>query len=57
MEASAMDPVALSTDLAASSVGQQVSVSVLRAVDNLSKNVAAELFSSLGLGSNVDIRA
>lgn len=52
-----MDAVALSTGLAAGAVNQQVAVGVLHAVENLDKAVASELFSSIGLGANVDIRA
>ncbi|MFN2448795.1 MAG: hypothetical protein ABR508_03240 [Candidatus Baltobacteraceae bacterium] len=52
-----MDAAALSTALASSAANQQVAVSVVRAVDDLDRNVAAELFSSIGLGAAVDIRA
>jgi len=52
-----MDVSALSSVLASSSVGQQVDVGVLKALQNLQTNVAAELFASLGLGQSVDTRA
>ena len=39
------------------SVGQQVDVGVLKALQNLDRNVTAELFSSLGLGTVVDAYA
>lgn len=47
----------LSSVLASGSVGQQVDVGVLKALQNLEANVAAELFASLGLGQSVDTRA
>lgn len=49
-----MDIASLSSGLALSGVGQQVDVGVLKALQNLSKATAAELFSSIGLGSQVD---
>lgn len=48
---------ALSTGLSASSVADQVQIGVVRAVNNLDKTLASELFSSLGLGQNVDLHA
>ena len=36
------------------SVGEQVDIGVLGALQNLDKNVAAELFSSIGLGGTID---
>ncbi|MBV9270348.1 MAG: hypothetical protein JO165_04585 [Candidatus Eremiobacteraeota bacterium] len=38
-------------------VSQQIDVSVLSAVQNLEQNVAARLFSSLGVGTVVDTYA
>ena len=52
-----MDIASLSTGMAASAVGQQVDVGVLRAVQNLDENVAAELFASMGVGRSVDALA
>jgi uncharacterized PurR-regulated membrane protein YhhQ (DUF165 family) len=52
-----MDVGALSTGLATSAVGQQVDVGVLKTLQNLDKNLAAELFASIGLGQAVDTRA
>ena len=52
-----MDIGALSSGMALSSVGQQVDVGVLKALQNLDQNVAAELFASIGLGSGVDASA
>jgi hypothetical protein len=48
---------ALSTSLSAASVSGQIQVGVVRSVDNLDKTLATELFSSLGLGQNVDFHA
>lgn len=52
-----MDVASLRTALASSAVGQQVDAGVLRTLQNLDKNVAAELFASLGLGTGVDASA
>ncbi len=52
-----MDAVALSTGLAAGAINSQIAVGVLHAVQNLDKNVASELFASLGLGSSIDVHA
>ena len=50
-----MDGVAsLSTGLAAASVSEGVSVSLLSNIQTLDKIVAAKLFSSIGLGNNID---
>ncbi|MHB8141444.1 MAG: hypothetical protein ACYDA5_03755 [Vulcanimicrobiaceae bacterium] len=49
-----MDVQGIATQLASSSVTGQVNSSVLAAVQNLSKNLAAELFASIGLGSSID---
>jgi hypothetical protein len=38
-------------------LGQQIDVGVLGALQNLDRNVANELFSSLGLGTLVDTYA
>lgn len=46
---------ALSSALSTSAISDQISVGVIKAVQNLDKNVAAELFSSIGLGQNVDL--
>ena len=52
-----MDVASLSTGLAQSAVDSQVSVSVLKSLQNLDKSVAAELFGSIGLGTAVDALA
>lgn len=52
-----MDPVSLSTGLAQSAVSSQVGVSVLKSLQNLDKSLAAELFGSIGLGTNVNALA
>ena len=44
----------LSTGLAAASVSEGVSVSLLSNIQTLDKIVAAKLFSSIGVGSSVD---
>lgn len=48
---------ALSSGMALASVGQQVDVGVMKALQNLDKNVASELFASIGLGSGIDVKA
>lgn len=52
-----MDVGALSTELATTSVAQQVDIGVPKTLQNLDKNLAAELFASLGIGQSVDTRA
>jgi hypothetical protein len=52
-----MDLSTIGTGLAQSAVGQQIDAGVLKALQNLDKNAAAELFASLGLGTAVDTRA
>jgi hypothetical protein len=52
-----MDVGSLSTAMTMSAVGSQVDVGVLKAVQNLDQAVAAELFSSIGLGGSVDALA
>ncbi len=52
-----MDVGALSTGLAMSSVGNQVDVGVLKAIQNLDKTMSGELFASIGLGKGVDAYA
>lgn len=52
-----MDVGSISTELAQGAVAGQVDVGVLKAVQNLDQNVAAELFASIGLGNGVDASA
>ncbi len=49
-----MDGAALSTSLSLSATSGRVDVNVLKAVQNLDKNVAAQLAASIGIGQNVD---
>ena len=49
-----MDLSSIASGLAASSVTQGVDVGVLKAVQNLDQAQAALLFSSIGLGSQVN---
>lgn len=52
-----MDAGSVSTVLAQSAVSEQVGVGVLKALQNLDQNLAARLFSSIGIGQNIDISA
>lgn len=52
-----MDIAALSTSLSASATAGQIDVGVLKALQNLDQNVAAQLAASLGIGRNVDTYA
>lgn len=52
-----MDVSALACAMSLASTGAQVETGVLKAIQNLSQNVAAELFASIGLGSQVDVSA
>ncbi len=52
-----MDLQGIASGLAASSVSNGIAVGVLKALDNLQSAQAAELFSSIGLGANVNTLA
>ncbi len=52
-----MDVAALSTSLTGGAVASQVDTSVLKALQNLDKSVAATLFAGIGLGQSVDAYA
>ena len=49
-----MDLGSVSTGLAQTAVATQVNVSVLKSLQNLEGALAAELFGSIGVGTNVD---
>ena len=52
-----MDVTALASAMSLTSTDTKVNVGVLKAVQNLSLNTAAELFASLGVGSRIDASA
>lgn len=52
-----MDAASLSTSMLLSSVGGQVNIGVLKAVQNLDKTLTAQMFASIGLGGAVDTSA
>ncbi len=49
-----MDVAALSTSLSLASTTGAIDTSVLATLQNLDRTVASELFSSIGLGQNVN---
>lgn len=52
-----MDLGSISTGLAQSAVANQVSVSVLKSLQNLEGELAGELFGSIGVGRSIDAYA
>jgi hypothetical protein len=54
---SGVDAASLSTSMLLSSVGGQVNIGVLKAVQNLDKTLTAQMFASIGLGGAVDTSA
>lgn len=52
-----MDIAAASTDAASSSVGGAISISLLKAQQNLASALASELAASIGLGTGIDAYA
>lgn len=52
-----MDTGSVGSSLANVAAAGQIDVGVLAALQNLDRNVAAELFASIGLGQSIDVRA
>lgn len=52
-----MDVGAIAGNMALSAVGGQVSVGVMKSVQNLEQDLVSRLFGSLGVGNNVDTHA
>jgi len=52
-----MDIAAIASGLSSSSVGQNVDLGVLKALQNLDQAVAGQLAASIGLGTGIDTYA